>query len=119
MFDFLNKGEEITTLRQEIKMRRYGNLSNGVLFLQDNVLAHKSHIAMQTNPDLRLELVEHLHYTSDLASSDYHAFPQLKKSLKSSANVSDRSCGGLVCKVRYILFINVQSCRFVVTNASN
>lgn len=50
--------------------------------MQDNAPAHKSHVAMQKIRDLGFELLEHPPYSPDLAPSDYHLFPQLKKSLK-------------------------------------
>jgi len=37
---------------------------------------------MQKIRDLGFELLEHPSYSPDLAPSDYHLFPQLKKSLK-------------------------------------
>lgn len=91
MIDFLDKGRTITgdyystlltTLRDKIKEKRRGKLSKGVLFLQDNAPAHKSHVVMQKIRDLGLELLEHPPYSPDLAPSDYYLFPQLKKSLK-------------------------------------
>ena len=66
MIDFLDKGRTITgdyyltlltTLRETIKEKRRGKLSKGVLFLQDNAPAHKSHVAMQKFRDLEFELL--------------------------------------------------------------
>jgi hypothetical protein len=42
--DYLEKGQTITT--REIQEKRRGMLAKGVLFLQDNAPAHKSHITM-------------------------------------------------------------------------
>lgn len=44
--------------------------------------AHKSHVPTQAIRDLGFNLFEHLHYTPDLALSNYHIFPQLKNKLK-------------------------------------
>lgn len=51
--------------------------------MQQNAPAHKSHVFMQTILDLGFQLLEHLPFSPDMASSDYHVFLQLKESLKS------------------------------------
>lgn len=69
--NFLDKGRTITgnyystvltTLRKRIMERRRRKISKGMLFLQDNAPALKSHVAMQTVRDLGCELLEHTHY---------------------------------------------------------
>lgn len=42
---------------------------------------HPTKVSICIASDLGLELFEHTPYSPDLAPSDYHVFPQLKKSL--------------------------------------
>lgn len=49
----------MTTLREKIVERKHRQFSKDVLFLQDNTFAHKSRVAMKTNGDLRLGILEH------------------------------------------------------------
>jgi len=49
------------------------------LFLHDNVLAHWA-LATQKKPAyLDFQCLDHPPYSPDLAPSDYHMFPRLKK----------------------------------------
>jgi hypothetical protein len=57
MIDYQEKGQTITgallaSLREKIMEKRRGMLPKGVLFLQVNAPAHKSHIAMKRIWDL-------------------------------------------------------------------
>ncbi|CAJ0966195.1 unnamed protein product, partial [Ranitomeya imitator] len=91
MVDYLEKGatitgsyyaEQIRRLREAIKEKRRGKLRAGVLFHQDNALAHKAAVAMATIQEAGFELVEHPPYSPDLASSDFFLFPRLKEHLR-------------------------------------
>jgi histone-lysine N-methyltransferase SETMAR len=53
-----------------------------VLFLQDNASSHTTAITQQKLDDLHFEVLKHTPYSPDLAPSDYHLFPNLKKHLK-------------------------------------
>lgn len=53
----------------------------GVLFHQDNASAHKSVVAMTAVRDCGFELVNHLPYSPDLATSDYFLFLYMVKHL--------------------------------------
>ena len=95
MIDFLVQGRTITgdyystlltTLREKIEEKRRGKLSKGVLFLQDNAPAHKSHVAMQKIRDLGFELLEHPPYSPDLVPSNYHLNKKSLKGRKFSSN---------------------------------
>lgn len=90
MVDYLPKGQTITgqyysnllhQLREEIKRKRPGMLTKGVLFHQDNASAHTSAVAMAKIHQCGFELVPHPPYSPDLAPSDFHLFPKLKKHL--------------------------------------
>ena len=57
-------------------------VTKGVLFLHDNAPAHRV-LATQNKLDyLCLHCLDHPPYSPDLAPSDYHLFPGLKKQLK-------------------------------------
>ena len=51
------------------------------MFHQDNVPAHKSMVAMAAMRDCGFELIDHPPYSPDLAPSDFHLFPNMKKHL--------------------------------------
>jgi histone-lysine N-methyltransferase SETMAR len=91
MIDYLEKGKTVNSvyymsllsqLKEKLKEKRRGKLTRGVLFLQDNAPAHKSHVTMQKLGEIGFELLPHPPYSPDLAPSDYYLFPQLKKFLK-------------------------------------
>lgn len=69
-------------LRDIILEKRRGLVSRGVLFLQDNAPAHKSHVAMSALRDCGFEVLSHPPYSPDLAPSDYFLFRNLKRELK-------------------------------------
>ena len=96
MIDYLQKGKTINAdyytslldqLKQKLKEKRRGKLSNGVLFLQDKASSHKAHRTMQKFDQIGFELLHHPPYSPDLAPSDYHL--QLKKYLKGTKFASD------------------------------
>lgn len=76
-------------LRAAVKAKRRGKLSQGVLFLQDNAPAHTARVTLQKIHDLGFQLVDHPPYSPDLAPSDYHLFPHLKRHLKGRQFGSD------------------------------
>ena len=90
LVDYLPKGQTINgeyyakllrQLREAIKAKRPGKLTKGVLFHQDNAPAHKSAIAMATVHACGFQVVDHPPYSPDLAPSDFHLFPNMKKHL--------------------------------------
>lgn len=90
LIEYLQQGQTVTgqyysgqlrRLREAIKEKRPGMLTRGVLFHQDNAPAHTSVVAMATIHDCGFNLVPHPPYSPDLAPSDFHLFPQLKKAL--------------------------------------
>jgi len=56
--------------------------TKGVLFLHDNAPAHRALATQKKLAYLDFQYVDHPPYSLDLASSDYHLFPALKKKLK-------------------------------------
>lgn len=86
--DYLEKGKTINgeyyanllqRLSDEIKKKRPHLAKKKVLFHHDNAPAHTSAIAMAKIHELGFELVPHAPYSPDMAPSDYHLFPNLKK----------------------------------------
>ncbi len=98
LIDYLDRGHTITgvyyaglikKLREVIKEKRRGKLTAGVLFHQDNAPPHKSHVAMAAISDAGFELLDHPPYSPDLAPSDFHLFPNLKKELRGTHYADD------------------------------
>lgn len=91
MTDYLEKGatinkeyysEELKQLREELKRKRRGKLSKGVLLLQDNAPPHTAQLSVTTASQCGYELLPHPAYSPDLAPSDFYLFPLLKESLR-------------------------------------
>jgi histone-lysine N-methyltransferase SETMAR len=55
-----------------------------VLFLHDNVLAHRALATQKKLAYLAFHFLDHPPYSPDLAPSDYHLFPGLKKTIERS-----------------------------------
>jgi len=65
-----------------LKEKRRGNITKGVLFLHDNAPAHTALATQKKLAYLDFQCLDHPPYSPDLAPSDYHLFPGLKKQLK-------------------------------------
>jgi len=88
---YLPKGQTINAeyyssllvqLKNILKEKLRGKVTKGVLFLHDNALAHQALATQKKLPYLGFQCLDHLPYSPDLAPSDYHLFPGLKKQLK-------------------------------------
>ena len=66
-------------LREELKVKRPGSLTKKVLFHQDNARVHTSVKSMAEIHNCGFELWPHPLYSPDLTPSDFHLFPNLKK----------------------------------------
>ena len=66
----------------EGKTPRGGKVTKGVLFLHDNAPAHRALATRKKLAYLGFQCLDHPPYSPDLATSDYHLFPGLKKQLK-------------------------------------
>jgi histone-lysine N-methyltransferase SETMAR len=66
-------------IHEDLDMRK---LTKGVLFLHDNALAHRALATQNKMAYLDFQCLDHPPYSPDLAPSDYHLFPGLKKQLK-------------------------------------
>jgi len=75
----------LVQLKDILKEKRRGKVTEGVLFLQDNAaLATQKKLAY-----LGFQCLDHPPYSPDLAPSDYHLFPGPKKQLKAGHFSSD------------------------------
>lgn len=98
LIDYLPKGQTISggyyTILLErvvicIREKRPGLTKKKILYHHDNAPAHSSGVARQKLADLRFEIVNHPPYSPDLAPSDFHLFPNLKKFLAGKRFHSD------------------------------
>ena len=103
--DYLQKGHTITglyyadllrKLRTNIREKRRGLLTRGVLLLQDNAPAHTSQIGKAPAAECGFELVSHPAFYPDMAPCDYYLFSKLKKQLNGKRYDRDESVIGAV-----------------------
>jgi len=76
-------------LKDILKGKRREKVIKGVLFLHDNAPAHRALANQKKVVDLGFQFLDHPPYSTDLAPSDYHLLPGLKKQFKSRHFSSD------------------------------
>ena len=76
-------------MKDILKEKRCGKVTKGVLFLHDNVPAHRALATQKKLTYLGFQCLDHPPYSPDLTPSDYHLFPGLKKQLKGRHFSSD------------------------------
>ena len=64
-----------------LKEKGRGKFTKEVLFLHDNAPAHRALAIQKQLAYLIFQCVDHPPYSPDLAPSDYHLFPGLKKKI--------------------------------------
>jgi len=69
-------------LNDILKEKRRGKVTKVVSFLHDNAPAHEALATEKKLAYLGFQYLDHPPYSPDLATSDYHLFPGLKKQLK-------------------------------------
>jgi len=79
----------LVQLKDILKEKRRGKVTKGVLFLHDNAPAHRALATQKKLAYLGFQCLDHPPYSPDLAPSDYHLFPGLKKQLKGRHFSSD------------------------------
>src|SRR5215469_772362 len=98
LIDYLPKGQTINAeyyssllvqLKDILKEKCRGKVIKGILFLHDNVPAHWALAIQKKLAYLGFQCPDHPPYSPDLAPSDYHLFPGLKKRLKGCHFSSD------------------------------
>jgi histone-lysine N-methyltransferase SETMAR len=65
----------------QLKEKRHGKVTKGVLFLHDNAPTYQALATQKKLAYLDFHCLDHPPYSPDLALSAYHLFPQLKKQL--------------------------------------
>jgi len=96
--DYLPKGQTINAeyyssllvqLKDILKGKRRGKVTKGVLFLHDNAPAHRALATQKKVSYPGFYCLDLPPYSPDLAPSDYHMFPGLKKQLRGRHFSSD------------------------------
>jgi len=91
LIDYLPKGQTINAeyysiqlvqMTDILKEKRCGKVTKGVLFLHKNALAHRALATQKKQAYLGIQCLDHRPYSPDLAPSDYHLFPGLKKTIE-------------------------------------
>jgi len=91
LIDYLPKGQTINAeyyspllvqLKDILKEKHSGKVTKGFLFLHNNAPAHWALATQKKLAYLGFQCLDHPPYSPDLALSDYHLFPGLKKQLK-------------------------------------
>ena len=106
LIDYLPKGQTINAeyhssllvqLKDILKERgRPREVTKGVLFLHDNAPAHRALATLKKLAYLGFQCLDHPPYSPDLAPSEYHLFPGLKKTIERSPVLVLR--GGNCCR---------------------
>jgi len=68
-------------LKDILKEKHSGKITKVVLFLHDNAPAHRALATQKKLTYMGFQCLDHPRYSPDLAPSDYHLFPGLKKQL--------------------------------------
>ena len=98
LIDYLPKSQIINAeyyssllaqMKDVLREKRCGNFTKCVLFLQDNAPTHRALATQKKLACLDFQCLDHPPYSPDLAPSDYHLFPGLKKQLKGRHFSSD------------------------------
>jgi len=76
-------------MKDILKEKHRGKITKGVLFLHDNAAAHRALATQKKLAYLVFQFLDYPPYSPDLAPSDYHLFPGLKKQLKGRHFSSD------------------------------
>ena len=93
-----------------LEEKRRGKFTKGVLFLYDNAPAHRAFATQKKLAYLGFQWLNHPPYSPDLAPSDYHLFPGLKKTIERSQFFVRRGgccCrGDLVGRTKFLIFLS-------------
>ena len=105
LIDYLPKGQTINAeyyssllvqLKDTLKEKLRGKFTMGVLFLHENAPTHRALATQLKLAYLGFQILDHLPYSLDLAPSDYHLVPGLKKTIERSPFFV--RCGGHCCR---------------------
>ncbi|KFM68784.1 Histone-lysine N-methyltransferase SETMAR, partial [Stegodyphus mimosarum] len=70
--------ETLRRLRRAIQNKRRGLLTSGIVLIHDNDRPHSVRVTQRLLQQFQWDIFEHPPYSSDLAPSDFHLFPELK-----------------------------------------
>ena len=84
-----NYCELLNVVKEDIRNKRKGLQTRGVVFHQDNARPHTAARTMAKIEELGWELLVHPSYSPDLAPSDFHLFGPLKSHLRGNHFDSD------------------------------
>ncbi len=88
----------LDTLKKRIKWKRLELLRAGVILQHDNVTLHTSRVTVKKIEDLLREVFMHPTNSPNLAPSDYHLFPALKKFLGEKQFANDEEVKTIICQ---------------------
>ena len=86
----------LVQLKDILKRKRRGQVTKGVLFFHDIAPTHRALTTQKKLAYLGFQCLDHPPFSPDLAPSDYHLFPGLKKIIKRSPFFVRR--GGHCCR---------------------
>jgi transposase len=96
MTEFLEAGNTVNSARfietiKNLQRRvcRVRGSTSRILLVRDNARPHTARATIEALETLRFEVLSHLPYSPDLAPSDFHFFPHLKRDLKGIHFTSD------------------------------
>uniref|UniRef100_A0A1B6ITX5 Tc1-like transposase DDE domain-containing protein n=1 Tax=Homalodisca liturata TaxID=320908 RepID=A0A1B6ITX5_9HEMI len=98
LVEFMERGTTINAavysdtlkkLRRAIQNRRRGMLTSGIVLLHDNARPHTAARTQDLLNSFGWNIFEHPPYSPDLAPSDFHLFPNMKKWLGSQRFTDD------------------------------
>jgi [histone H3]-lysine36 N-dimethyltransferase SETMAR len=99
--------ETLNNLRRAIQNKRRGMLTKGVRFHHDNARPHTANRTTALIERFGWEMVSHPPYSPDLAPSDFHLFPELKKNLGGTQFQTDEEVQNAV-----VSFLHGQAAEF-------
>jgi len=73
--------QTLKNLRRAIQNKRRGMLTKGIRFHHDNARPHTARVTTALIKDFGWDIILHPPYSPDVAPSDFHLFPDLKKHL--------------------------------------
>jgi len=96
MTEFLEAGNTVNSARYIETIRnlrwwvcRIRGSTSRILLLHDNARPHTARAMIEALETLKFEVLSHLLYSPDLAPSNFHFFPHLKRDLKGTHFTSD------------------------------
>jgi len=80
----------IERVKPEIRSKRRGHLSKGIVLLHENARPHTAAHRVETLQKLKFEVLAHARYCPELVPSDYHLFVALNEALRGRRLTSEQ-----------------------------